>query len=136
MILTFFIAFILIFVEVSVNWWIIEKKKKSPNHKRRSQYRSITTLIFIILSTQWAPEVAWNFWKLFFEVLMLEFTFWWTFDTFLSLFRGRGWYELDGEDPEEDAIVDNFEEQYGGAHLWFWAKLTLAITFSILFIIV
>lgn len=124
----------LILLEVLVNWWIIEKKKRSPNHWIRSQVRVGVGFVFWCVTPFLFPDI--NSWQWFLgQPLMQAFSFWWIFDTVLALSRGKKAIKLDvASDKEEDASTDQWQQSHGGERLWFWIKLGLAVGSTALFI--
>jgi hypothetical protein len=107
--------------ELWANWWLIVRKRQSPNHARRVALR---TLVFVFIPLVWTDS---NYPQWLFIWLSFQLMFWFPFDVLLNLSRGKYWaYQ------GKTAWLDRFTAPHAFV---FWAiKFLLLIVGIILYI--
>lgn len=112
---------LLIAIEITRNWFIIEVKHEGPNHLLGSLYRAAIGIMWFIVFFKLG--FLW-YWLIPFQL----FSFWFLFDTFLNIARGKPIAYLDDpKDAVEDSIIDTISQKLFHVEVIFYLKLILFI---------
>jgi len=107
------LAFLLI--ELLRNYYLIDIKKKSPDHGFNFALRVIPLVALYYYTTNWhflTPD-----WQRFGQaVIAFVSIFWFGFDTVLNLLRGEP------VDYLGDSAIDMFQKNHPNADVWFYFK--------------
>lgn len=106
---------------VTLHFWIIEWKKRSPRHL-------VSWLILVMGATILSRFLYPDYTRGVISALYLGLLYWIVFPFQLNLFRKKDLlYIGEDSDPEEDSIIDKFERYLGNARLTLGLKIFLLL---------
>lgn len=121
---------LIIQVFVTIHFWIIERRNKSPRHL-------ISWICSVALAILISIYSATGFTKQGVNALYLGFLYWILFPLQLNLFRKVDLLYIGmDEDPEEDSMIDKFERLFGDAKFTLELKILIFIVCLISLILI
>lgn len=118
---------VFIALEVYRNWYIIVKRKKSPDYPMAVLFRIVVSLVLWFAAPWIDRDLESDQWWAF--PVFQAFTFWSLFDLFLNRARKEPfWYLGNG------SWLDRWQKSTFGAWPWFWFKFFLAGAATTLFV--
>jgi len=117
------IFILLVLCEVTWDWYHITKLNQSPNYKGSNIIRVLVGGAFWACIPLVTKELSAEQW--WFVPVPMFFGFWFLFDWWLNVFRGRSYWYLGSN------RLDQWQRNNGGSFAWFWIKGLVAL-FSVI----